>query len=367
MRLLLCGNFPPGAGGSQTWSFEVARHLQKLGHEVTFLARKAEGWRAFDSACPFPVERASWKIRLYGKFRSILKKKGIEKVLVTHRADFAAAARMLALPRGVPYVVVSHGGEILKSHRTPSVLKNFPPAAGIIAVSNFTKGLLVELGIEAGKVTVIPNGTDAERFSPDVDGSETRARYAPNGQKVVFTISRLVKRKGHVNLMKAIASLEGRHDMVYVIGGAGEEESNLRSLAKELGIEEKVKFAGRIPDEELPKYYAACDVFAMPNRYVAGEMNVEGFGIVFLEAGAAGRPVIGGNSGGTPDAIADGETGYLVDPDGVPEIAEALGKLLSNPELAEKMGKAGHERVVNGFTWMHAAGRIAKVLAEAKS
>jgi len=365
MRLLICGNFPPSTGGSQTWSYEVARRLVEMGHGVTLLAHKAPGWREFDSKCPFPVERAGWKIRLYWKFRKILKRERIEKVLVTHRADFAEAARLLAAPRRVPYVIVAHGGEILKERRAPSVERNFPDAARVIAVSNFTKGLLVNLGVEEKKVVVIANGTDPERFSPSADGSAIRSGLAKPGQKIVFTVSRLVKRKGHDVVMRAIAALKDRHDIVYIIGGVGAEEGNLRALAGQLGMRDRVHFAGLIPADELPKYYSACDAFAMPNRCVAGEMNVEGFGIVFLEANAAGKPVIGGNSGGTPDAIIHGETGFLVDPEKVSDVADALDKIFSDPQLAARMGKAGRERVMRDFTWKRTAERVAKVLEEA--
>jgi phosphatidylinositol alpha-1,6-mannosyltransferase len=364
MKLLLCGNFPPGAGGSQTWSYEVAKHLEKLGHDVTFLARTAPGWKEFDAGCPFKIVRAAWKIGLYRKFRKFVRRGGVECVLVTHRADFAESARLMAKPGGVPYVVVAHGGEILKARRKPSVQRNLPPAAKIIAVSNYTRGLLVELGIESKKIVVIPNGTDTERFHPNADGSKIRKRYAPKGQKIVFTLSRLVKRKGHANLMRALSGLGSEYNVEYVIGGTGEEEKNLRALAKELGIAKHVHFTGRIEDDELPKYYAACDVFAMPNRYVEGEMNVEGFGIVFLEANAAGKPVIGGDSGGTVDAIIDGETGFLVDPDDVSDIASALEKLLSNEDMAKRLGEAGRLRVERRFTWRHTASQVANVLQE---
>jgi phosphatidylinositol alpha-1,6-mannosyltransferase len=148
----------------------------------------------------------------------------------------------------------------------------------------------------------------------------------------------------------------------YAIVGTGEEEPRLRALAAEAGVADRVAFAGKVPEEELPAWYAASDVFVLPNRR-EGE-DIEGFGIVFLEAQATERPVVAGASGGAPEAIADGSTGFLVGGTDAEELAGVLRRLADSPELRARLGRAGRERVRSGFTWERAAKVVADLVRE---
>jgi phosphatidylinositol alpha-1,6-mannosyltransferase len=158
------------------------------------------------------------------------------------------------------------------------------------------------------------------------------------------------RRKGQDMVIHALSRIRQSIPQVkYVMVGTGEELAALTTMAQDLGVQDSVVFAGGVPDQELAAYYAACDVFIMPNRQIGGD--IEGFGIVYLEANAAGKPVIGGKSGGTDDAIVDGVTGIRVNGNNSIEIANAVIDLLSTPDKAKAMGARGRQRVENGFTW----------------
>ncbi|NLB96282.1 MAG: glycosyltransferase, partial [Armatimonadetes bacterium] len=185
---------------------------------------------------------------------------------------------------------------------------------------------------------------------------------------VLVTVSRLLERKGHDVVLRALPRIAAAvPEVAYLVAGTGPREPVLRRLAGELGVAERVVFAGRVPDEELADYYGAADVFIHPNRELPNG-DVEGFGIVFLEANAAGKPVIGGNSGGTPDAVVDGVTGFLIDPNDVDAVADAAIRLLTDRDLARKLGEQGRERARTEFTWERAVERLRalnrKVVAE---
>jgi phosphatidylinositol alpha-1,6-mannosyltransferase len=188
-------------------------------------------------------------------------------------------------------------------------------------------------------------GVDGERFRPDVNPRLIRDRYGLDGARVLLTVGRLVERKGHDVVIRALRRVsEAIGPVRYLIAGSGSEERRLRALAADLGCADEVIFIGHVSDEDLPPLYAACDVFVMPSRALQERDGIEGFGIVFLEAGASGKPVIGGRSGGITDAVLDGTTGVLVNPQDVEEIAEALIRLLRDREDAARMGEEGRRR-----------------------
>jgi phosphatidylinositol alpha-1,6-mannosyltransferase len=178
---------------------------------------------------------------------------------------------------------------------------------------------------------------------------------------VLLTVSRLAPRKGHDVVIRALPTIVDAHpDTVYLIAGDGGQRASLEALAKRVGVAEHVVFLGYVPDADLPDLYATADLFVMPNRKEGS--SVEGFGIVFLEANATGTPVIGGNSGGVPDAVADGVSGRLVDPASVEDVAGRVVELLSDRETLERLGRGGYERVLAEFTWEHASQELEEVL-----
>ncbi len=233
--------------------------------------------------------------------------------------------------------------------------------AAVIANSENTALLLRRVGVPRAKIKIVHPGVDHARFRPDVDATAVRRRYAPRGEFLLLSVGRLQARKGHDLAIQAIARL-GRRDLHYVIVGDGNELQRLKQLTQDTGVTSLVTFEPRISPELLPTYYAASDVFLHPNRN-DGE-DFEGFGLVFLEAAAAGVPVIGGRSGGVPEAVAENETGLLVtgtDPD---ELAAALRQLLDVASLRARMGSAARSRVLDRFTWDRAAAAVRDIHLE---
>ncbi len=365
MRILLCASdFPPDIGGIQTYSYEVAKNLFALGQEVIVLAPRTKGADEFDCRQDFRVIRIREKICLYPLFFWSLIRFKIDGVFITQRADYASLAFWSKKIFGIPYYVKTHGREFLLPWKIRSIRKNLKGADRIIAVSNFTKGELLKLQIPDDNIVVMPDGVDLIKFNPKLDPQSIISRYELRDRKVILTVSRLVKRKGHSSVIRTLPEvLKKVPRVIYLIVGEGPEENALRRLAHDLGIDDRIVFAGRVSSEELPFYYNACDVFIMPNYEIKEARDVEGFGIVFLEANACGKPVIGGRSGGVEDAIVEGKTGLLVDPLSREEIAGALISLLTDEKLAKELGRKGRERVEKELNWRTISRRI---LAELK-
>jgi phosphatidylinositol alpha-1,6-mannosyltransferase len=200
---------------------------------------------------------------------------------------------------------------------------------------------------------------DVETFRPDVDGAVVRARYGLLGRPVIVCVSRLVPRKGQDLLIQALPLVRRElPDAALLLVGRGPYHDRLLELAREHGV----VLTGGVPHDELPAHYAAGDVFAMPCRTRRLGMDVEGLGIVYLEASAVGLPVLAGNSGGAPDAVRHGETGYVVDGRSVPGVAARLLELLRDDALRSRLGAAGRAWVERDWTWTGAADRLGELL-----
>jgi phosphatidylinositol alpha-1,6-mannosyltransferase len=257
----------------------------------------------------------------------------------------------IALKRwlGLPYVLYLHGGEMapyMRFRLVRAAAQTIAREACLLVVnSTFTRRHFEALGIRNPRVELLTLSVETDRFRPGLNVQETRAKYHLDGKQMILTVGRLVERKGQDMIIRALRSVQERAGpTVYVVAGTGPQEATLRELAAETGCEKDVVFAGYVAEDDLPSLYAACDVFAMPSRALDIRDGVEGFGIVFLEAGACGKPVIGGRSGGIADAVADGVTGLLVDPVDVGAMADALVQLLVQRDVAHRMGASGRQR-----------------------
>ncbi|WP_165477768.1 glycosyltransferase family 4 protein [Desulfobacter hydrogenophilus] len=275
---------------------------------------------------------------------------------------------------GIHSVVFAHGEEInrqrigtplpIRRRRTAMLKRKFLWTAYkwadlIIANSHFTKNLLLEGGINPGKIAVVHPGTDPDRFRPLPRNDDLISQLDLSKKKVILSVGRLTPRKGQDTVIRALPKiLKCIPNAVYVIGGTGSYLSELKSLAVAMGVRSSVRFIGEVTDELLPHVYNIADVFIMANRIMHGSNDIEGFGIVFLEANACEVPVIGGKSGGVPDAINDDVTGLLIQGHSKEDVSDALIKLLTNPELAKALGKAGRERVCRELTWTHSTNKI---------
>ncbi len=375
MRILLISqDFPPDVGGTQTYALELARHLTMYCDDFAVIAPEQPADASVDAQLPFDVLRVP-------ATKNAISLKALPAVLrLVRTRSFDAAfhvqwpsvlvSRMIK-PMGGPrrIFVAAHGRELLLEPLSgvPGKLYDrirrnlLRRADGVFAVSRYTRSLLYELGVRPERIAVLHNGTDPTRFSP-LDVSDIRRTHGLDGRKVLLTVGRLVPRKGIDTVLRALPGVAREMpDALYVICGEGPDRERLETLARDLQVADRTRFLGEVAYEDLPRYYNACDVFVMPSRQV--RPFVEGFGIVFLEANACGKAVVGANSGGIPDAVRDGETGLLVEPDNETELAEALLRLLRDPDLATRLGQNGRRRVVEEATWEHTARRLYEHIA----
>lgn len=379
--LLIASRVPPLVGGAPVVYWNICRHLKD---EIAVLApwrfyedgREFEGWKESDSREPFEVRRiellrppikpnpagslvSAWRLvfedlplrrRVAKTVLRFVDTIGANVICLGDLYSLSWLGEYLRRKRGLPVIHYIHGEEIttgsgsrLYGRKSIEALRK---AEAVIAVSSFTRDELIHRKVRPDRIHVVTNGVDLDRFTPGPKDSEILARHGIAGKKVLLTVARVEERKGHDKVIEALPQiLRAVPDLVYLVVGKGEYLKTLKVLAKKFGVKDKVIFAGRVPWEDLPRYYRSCDLFIMPNRTLANG-DTEGFGLVFLEANACGKPVIGGKAGGVPDAIADGETGILVDGNSVEEIAHAAIQLLSNKKLAQGMGQAGRSRAL---------------------
>ena len=364
--LLVTSTFLPRIGGRELYLNHVFSRFPPKNLAVVTYDREGD-WQAFDQQSPFRIFRVDhadfhWYFR--GRRERLKWFVFLGRLCLRERVDVVHCA--LTVPDGMsgwllkkmlgkPYIVYTYAKEIMGPWPTDwhrlNVQRALQGAERVVTISDYTKERLVQLGVDPSKIVMVYPGVDSEVFHPDpAAGRAVRARHGLlDGQPVLMTVARLIPRKGHDKVVEALpAILRQIPDVVYLIVGTGPEADRLQAHAQKRGVADRVIFAGCVPDEDLPAYYNAADVFVMPNRKEG--TNVEGFGIVFLEANACGKPVIGGCSGGAVDAIADGESGYLVDPYSPPAIAGAAVRLLTDFALARRMGVRGREWVQK-FSW----------------
>ena len=368
MRFLVVGmDFSPSSGGISTYTKELASALTKM-CQVIVLAPGAFNTEAFDQDCPFRVVRTPptpvlRTIAFFIYIPWLFLRYHVDAVLHTvWPTSLISHIWYWLIP--VPYFVSVHASEILDDARTwrrraKGYLKNWrrvalSKAKGIFPVSHYSASLVMAMGIEKNRIHVISNGVNPQRFRP------TPTHRIGNKQKTLLTVARLDLHKGHDRILEALAILkEQRLTPRYIIVGEGEEEMRLRRMVQNLGLKRQVTFAGFIPEGKLPDIYADSDIFVMASREIPGRLDlVEGFGISFLEASASGLPVVAGRSGGVPDAVRNGETGFLVDPNQPEGIARALRLLLTDTNLAKRLGNGGRKWCEAQMNWERVAERL---------
>ena len=368
--------FPPAVGGSAVLLHGIYSRVRTADVTVLtdpFMSRSAgptlDGMGiTYHSLPTWRGGVANWRALRYHvhsarRLRRLAR--GAHTVVHCSRAIPEGVGAMLARLTGGPrYACWAHGEDLATALTSreltaaTSAVYRFADAA--FANSRNTASLLGRFGVPASKIHVVHPAVDAMRFRPDVDGRHIRERFAGPDDIVLLTVGRLQRRKGHDIALQALARLVPQMPQLrYVIAGDGEEREHLERLVSELRLHGHVFFVGTVADADLPSYYAACDAFLMPNRDDNGD--IEGFGIVFLEAAASGRPAIGGNSGGVPEAIEDQVTGVLVDGASVDSVSHAIRRLAADPAGRERMGAAARRRAQNDFSWQRAASLVSDV------
>jgi phosphatidylinositol alpha-1,6-mannosyltransferase len=356
--LVVTNDFPPRQGGIQSYVHELARR-QPIGSVVVY-ASDHEGSAAFDAAQPFPVVRHPTGLLVptpsaRRRTTAVLREHGATAVWFGASAPLGLLAPALR-EAGAERVVASTHGHEAGWARLPGARQ----ALGRIGrecdvVTYITQYTRRQLGDAFGthpQLRQLTPGVDVETFRPDADGSRVRAQHGLAGRPVVVCVSRLVRRKGQDLLIEALPDLRRRvPDTVLLLVGSGPYENDLRSLAERHGVTQHVVFAGGVPYAQLPEHYAAGDVFAMPCRTRRHGLDVEGLGMVFLEASAIGLPVVAGDSGGAPEAVLEGETGYVVGGRDRDALVERLVTLLQDEPLRRRMGSAGRAWVERQWHW----------------
>jgi phosphatidyl-myo-inositol dimannoside synthase len=271
----------------------------------------------------------------------------------------AALARIFG---GCKFLYWTHGEEVTTARTSAefAMVMRFVHrrASAAIANSKNSARLLVDAGVPESLIHVVYPGVDTDRFHPEVSARGVRDRYAPGGELLLVSVGRLQQRKGHDTALVALREVRARIPNVrYLIVGDGDQRARLEALTDDYGLRDIVTFTGEVPYDELPQYFAGSDIFLMPNRIV-GDHDLEGFGLVFLEAAATGKPVIGGRNGGVPEAVAEDETGLLVEGTDPAELVAAIIRLGASPELRRQLGDAGRKRVLAQFTWNSAAAAV---------
>jgi len=367
--LVITEKFPPRKGGSNLWFDEVYR---RIGDRSTHIVTGDQpGAAAHDAQHPNTVHRLRLGRHAWLRPESlVIYAKLLAKSLVLsyrHRFDAIHAGRVLseglvglvvARLRGLPLVVYAHGEEIT-TWRQPGKFRamrsTYRHADRVIANSGYTRDQLVGVGVDPERVRVVSPGVDVHRFRPRPRDPALRRSLgvSPEG-RLVLSVGRLARRKGFDQVIRALPGLVERGvDVHYAIVGIGEDEGHVRALARELDMASRVHLLGDVAPETLPRWYAAADVFAMPNRVV--NADTEGFGMVFLEAAACARPAIAGRAGGTGSAVVDGVTGLRVDGDSLAEVSSALERVLTDTAFARRLGENGYTRAVKEFSWERVA------------
>ena len=353
--LVLAADYPPQLGGVATYAGSFVAALDAAGFGVRVVT--AATGPAVD---PVPTRRSAavWNRKhvkalplLVNGARECLR--GRPDVLVLMKCNHEGIAGWpLSAWTGARRIVVAYGSEILRFRdgpTGPALRRLMRGADRVVACSGYTGRLVVDgLGVDPARVVVVPPVVEPTP-EPTGEGLDAvRARYRLQGRRVLLTVARLVKRKGHDMVLRALAALRGEYsDLVYVIAGDGGDRPYLEGLIAELGVGDRVRMIGAVPTAEIDPLYRAADVFVMPSRREG--IDVEGFGIAFLEAGLRCNPVVAGDCGGVADAVVDGTTGLLVDPDDWQATAAAIRDLLDHPERARRLGRAGRERALHDF------------------
>lgn len=372
--LLITLEFPPQIGGVGNYLFNIVNYFPT--QDIVVLAEKTPTLPPFTNykvyqkklLTTFKFIWPKW-IFLFFLAKKIIKKESIKYIQVSHALPVGTVALMIKKCLGLPYLVYTHGMDILlpqSSKRKTRLIKSiFNNADRVIANSRFTKDELLKLGVDDEKITIVHPCANSVPKKIDLKKQEEIVnKYHLQDKKMLFTVGRLVTRKGHDLVIKSLRKVIERFpNVVYLVSGDGPNKQNLINLTDAMNLSDKVIFLGEISDDDLQIFYRLCNIFIMPAREIKEKGDVEGFGLVFLEASLFAKPVIGGKSGGQPDAIEDGYSGLLVNPNDENEIANAIIKLLESPELAEKLGQQGRQRVLEKFRWDEEAKKIINLLS----
>jgi len=364
--LFITSDFPPISGGQSNFLFGLWTNLRP--DKTVILAPKVPGSNLIDRNLSCLTIRKKWplgnnnilkiiktfliliyvlKIRLKINFKNL------------HCGQLFTAGFVglfLKKIRRLPYILYVHGADLLEFKNKflsgKALRKILFNADKVIVNSKFTKTKVMETGVKPEIIKVINPGVSLEDFEIEIDTEKFKKELNLEEKKIILTVSRLVERKGHDMVLSAMPKIIKEIPNVhYLILGEGPNKAKLKKMTEEMGVDNYVTFLGFIPDSEVPLYYAICDVLVMISREIKEKGDVEGFGIVYLEANAMKKPVVAGKSGGVEDAVENGVNGLLVDPEDVDQIGRAIIRILKDDGLRNELGEKAYQRVKEKFDW----------------
>ena len=367
--LVVTNDFPPRQGGIQT--FVAALLATRPAGSLVVYASDSPGSAEHDAGLPYPVVRARTSMLLPTPRATrtavrLAREHGCDSVVFGAAAPLGLMSPALRRSGVRRLVGITHGHETgwVALPGARALMRRIAGGLDVLTyISDFTHARLAPALGDRTRMVQLSPGVDAERFHPGVDGRPVRERYGLGDAPVVVCVSRLVPRKGQDVLVAGWSQVLARHPRArLLLVGGGPLEETLRRRVAQLGLAGSVVLTGGVAPSDLPAHYAAGDVFAMPCRTRRAGLDVEGLGMVFLEAAACGRPVVAGTSGGAPETVREGVTGHVVDPRSPAEVARVVADLLDDPARARAMGAAGRAWVEQRWTWPTIAGTFAALL-----
>lgn len=368
--LVVTNDYPPRPGGIQVFVHELA--VRQPAGDIVVYAPAWKGAARFDASLPYPVIRHPTSLMLpvpdvARRAAAIARAERCDAAWFGAAAPLGLLAPALRRRAGIERTVAStHGHEVgwalLPAAR--QLLRAVGAVNDVVTyLGDYTRHRLAPALGPHPALVQLASGVDTTLFHRGAGGERIRRRYDLGDRPVVVCVSRLVPRKGQDALVRALPLIRRRvPDAALLIVGGGPYRGTIERIAREQGVERDVVLTGSVPWQELPAHYDAGDVFAMPCRSRRAGLEVEGLGIVFLEASATGLPVVAGRSGGSPDAVLAGETGLVVDGRQVAEIAAAVGGLLADRDRATAYGAAGRSWVERSWQWSMLASRLGVLL-----
>lgn len=357
-------------GGIQVYSAFLLEALQQIYPQLNYDVFLKHDTRALETLAVLPQTRFHFSGKWSARWRTLMFACQLigyglwqrpQIVLATH-INFTVAAYWLKRFTGTPYWAVAHGIDAwnINNRALQTALQS---ADRILAVSSYTRDrLIAEQHLDPNRISLLPNTFDASRFQIAPKPQQLLERYGlTREQPVILTVARLdslERAKGYDRIIQAMPQIRAScPDVRYIIAGKGKDRPRLERLIAELNLQDCVTLAGFVPDAELNDHYNLCDVFAMPSKG-------EGFGIVYLEALACGKPTLGGNRDGAIDALCHGELGVLVDPDDVEDISQTLISILqgTHPHLIIYQPETLREKVIEEFGFARFQTRLARLL-----
>lgn len=376
MRILIpTVDYPPIEGGISTVALEVARALQRQGHDVTVVAPRFPEMEAFDAAEPYTVVRfggydTGW-FRLFPLLWKSWPLTSATDLIVAINVSYGGVlGRLARILRRTPYINLAYAYEFLKFRRNPlaklALRSIYRHGEHTVAISKFTRENLIHFGVDEARVRVaLPGARIPAPVTPEQTAS-IRRQFDLDEFPFILSVGRFIPRKGQITLVEALPIVhENCQNVHLVMVGRGPELENCQRKAEAFGMEGFVHLPGYLPQETLQVLYQACTCFALPTGEDA-DGQVEGFGLVFTEAHACGKPVIAGRSGGVVEAVLNEKTGILVPPEDPQRLAEALRRILEDSELAESLGAAGRKRVEDQLNWDVFARKLIELPGNAK-